>query len=96
MQASTCADEAWACLLEAHAEAAVHMTKGFDPEVVLRSTDSHVLEAKADSSGALAAAQVRSTESTGRNLILDLRELPSKQALALRSEVAMQASHNAP
>ena len=51
---------------------------------------------KAESGGALAAAQVRSTERTGRNLILDLRELPSKQALALRSEVAMQACHFAP
>ncbi|KAK9837098.1 hypothetical protein WJX81_002663 [Elliptochloris bilobata] len=38
------------------------------------------------------ASQVRSTERTGRNLILDLRELPSKQALGLRSEVAMQVA----
>ena len=74
----------------------MHVTEGLDPEVVLLSTDSHMPKGKADSSGALAAAQVRSTESTGRNLILDLRELPSKQALALRSEVAMQASHSAP
>ena len=41
--------------------------------------------------GSYAGAQVRSTERTGQNLIMDLRELPSKQALGLRSEVAMQA-----
>ena len=46
--------------------------------------------------GCCAGAQVRSTEQTGRNLILDLRELPSKQALGLRSEVAMQARWPAP
>ena len=36
------------------------------------------------------AAQVRSRETSAEKLIKALRELPNKEALALRSEVAMQ------
>lgn len=36
--------------------------------------------------------QARSTEKSGQSLIGLLRELPSKQALALRSEVAKEVS----
>ena len=36
--------------------------------------------------------QVRSRESSAEKLIKTLRELPTKEALALRSEVATQAS----
>jgi len=34
--------------------------------------------------------QVRATERTGNDLLLDLRELPNKSALGLRSQIAMQ------
>ena len=54
-------------------------------------TGSSLPVSKPCKAGAYAGAQVRSTERTGQNLIVDLRELPSKQALGLRSEVAMQA-----
>lgn len=37
------------------------------------------------------AVQVRATERTGNDLLLDLRELPNKSALGLRSQIAMQA-----
>lgn len=38
------------------------------------------------------AAQVASTERAARELARDLRELPSKEALALRAQVAGQAA----
>lgn len=40
----------------------------------------------------LRGAQARSTERTGQGLLGFLRELPSKQALALRSEVAKEVA----